>query len=128
VGAGSCASEPAPDYDTSLKFFRKVYKDCLICFAGNRYYVPAHVVGKKVLLKVKNDVVCVYHDADRLSDSGIQRAIGIPLRPSRTSQQTPRYGRKATRGLVTGTLYPEVYHRPLSEYDRYANGGASWSN
>ena len=25
---------PASDYDTSLKFFRKVYKDCLISFAG----------------------------------------------------------------------------------------------
>jgi hypothetical protein len=126
---------PASDYDTSLKFFRKVYKDCLICFAGNRYYVAAHVVGKKVLLKVKNDVVRIYHDADLLAVYQIPetkgQTIGIPLRPSRTSQQTPRYGRnkgKATRGLVTGTLYPEVYHRPLSEYDRYANGGASWSN
>jgi len=31
---------------------------------------------------------------------------------------------KATRGLTTKSLYPEVYQRPLSEYERYAAGGA----
>lgn len=126
---------PATDYDTSLKFFRKVYKDCLICFGGNRYYVAAQVVGKKVLLKVKNGLVRIYHDADLLATytipDGKGHTLGIPSRLSRTPQQTPRYGRdkgKATRGLVTGTLYPEVYRRPLSEYDRYAAGGVTWSN
>jgi len=40
-----------------------------------------------------------------------------------------KFGRqkgKATRGLVTRTLYPEVEIRSLEEYDRLA--GASWSN
>lgn len=126
---------PANDYDTSLKFFRKVYKDCLISFGGNRYHVASHVVGKKVLLKVKNDVIRIYHDADLLRTYTIPEgkglALGIPSRPSRTPQETPRYGRskgKATRGLVTRTLYPEVYRRPLDEYDRYAAGGVSWNN
>ena len=126
---------PPSDYDTSLKFFRKVYKDCLLSFGGNRYYVPPQAVGKKVLLKVKDAVVRIYHDAELLALYQVPeqkgQTIGIPAKPSRTLQQTPRYGRdkgKATRGLVTGTLYPEVYHRPLEEYDRYAAGGASWSN
>jgi len=126
---------PASDYDTSLKFYRKVYKDCLISFGGNRYFVAAHVVGKKVLLKVKNGSLRIYHDADLLAVYPIPETkgqmIGVPARPSRTSEQTPRYGKdkgKATRGLTTGTLYPEVYQRPLSEYDHYASGGASWNN
>jgi transposase len=126
---------PATDYDTSLKFFRKVYKDCLISFGGNRYHVASHVVGKKVLLKVKNDVIRIYHDADLLRTYTIPEgkglALGIPSRPARTPQETPRYGRskgKATRGLVTRTLYPEVYRRPLDEYDRYAAGGVAWNN
>lgn len=126
---------PASDYDTSLKFFRKVYKDCLISFGGNRYYVAPQVVGKKVLLKVKGGVLRIYHDADLLGTytipEGKGQVLGIAPRPSRSPQQTPRYGRdkgKATRGLVTKTLYPEVYRRPLAEYDRYANGGVSWSN
>jgi len=112
-----------------------VYKDCLISFGGNRFYVAAHVVGKKVLLKVKKRVLCIYHDAELLAVYPIPdtkgQMTGVPARPSRTSEQTPRYGKdkgKATRGLTTGTLYPEVYRRPLTEYDHYASGGASWNN
>jgi transposase len=126
---------PASDYDTALKFYRKVYKDCLISFGGNRYYVAAHLVGKKVLLKVKNGVLRIYHDADLLAVYSIPETkgqmIGVPARPSRRPEQTPRYGKdkgKATRGLTTGTLYPKVHQRPLSEYDHYASGGASWNN
>jgi len=91
--------------------------------------------ARKVLLKVKGGVLRIYHDADLLGTytipEGKGQVLGIPPRPSRSPQQTPRYGRdkgKATRGLVTKTLYPEVYRRPLAEYDRYANGGVSWSN
>jgi len=126
---------PAADYDTSLKFFRKVYKDCLISFGANRYYVAPAVIGKKILLKVKNGNLRIYHDADLLSvytiPEGKGHIIGNPPRPTLSPQQTPRYGRdkgKATRGLVTGTLYPEVYQRPLSEYDRYAAGGVLWNS
>ncbi|NVN91803.1 MAG: IS21 family transposase [Desulfuromonadales bacterium] len=126
---------PATDYDTSLRFSRKVYKDCLISFGGNRYYVTPQVVGKRVLLKIKNGVMRIYFDADLLAVYQIPETkgetIGNPPRLSRTPHKTPWYGRdkgKATRGLVTHTLYPEVYRRPLAEYDRYAVGGASWSN
>lgn len=126
---------PASDYDTSLKFFRKVYKDCLLSYGGNRYYVAPHVVGKRVLLKVKGDVLRIYHDAELLALYQIPehkgQTIGLPAKPSRSPHQTQRYGRgkgKATRGLVTGSLYPEVYRRPLEEYDRYAQGGAPWNS
>jgi hypothetical protein len=37
---------PASEYDTSLKIFRTVYKDCLICFDTNRYQLP-HVKEKR---------------------------------------------------------------------------------
>lgn len=127
---------PASDYDTSLKFFRKVYKDCLLSFDGNRYYVPTHMVGKQVVLKIKGAILRIYHDDELLALYEIPpqkgTVVGIPKeRPSRPPQQTPRYGQdkgKATRGLVNGTLYPQVYHRPLSEYDRFAQGGVVWNN
>jgi len=123
---------PPTDYDTSLKFYRKVYKDCLLSFNANRYYVPPEAVGKKVLLKVKGNQLRIYHDDTLLKQYQIPdqkgQTLGIPKAPVRlTPQQTPRYGRdkgKATRGLSTGSLYPEVYKRPLSEYERFAAGGA----
>lgn len=123
---------PPTDYDTSLKYFRKVYKDCLLSYGGNRYYVPPEAVGKKVLLKIKGNQLRIYDDDILLKQYQIPdqkgQTLGIPKAPVRLApQQTPRYGRdkgKATRGLTTRTLYPEVYHRPLSEYERYAAGGA----
>lgn len=127
---------PPSEYDTSLKYFRKVYKDCLLSFGGNRYYVPYQAAGRKVILKVKAGVIRIYHDDELLALYQIPeikgQTIGIPDKPPpRTPRQTPRYGQDrgmATRGLTTGTLYPEVYRRPLEEYDRYAAGGASWNS
>jgi transposase len=123
---------PPTDYDTSLKFFRKVYKDCLLSYGGNRYYVPPEAVGKRVLLKIKGNLVRIYDDDTLLKQYQIPdqkgQVLGIPKTPVRLDpQQAPRYGRdkgKATRGLTTKSLYPEVYQRPLSEYERYAAGGA----
>ena len=56
---------PASEYDTSLKIFRKVYKDCLICFDTNRYQLPHAAVGKKILLKIKDGTIRFFDD-DRL--------------------------------------------------------------
>lgn len=57
---------PATDYNTSLKVFRKVYRDCRISYNANRYAIPHRAVGKKVMLKVKNGVIRIYHDKDFL--------------------------------------------------------------
>lgn len=121
---------PPSDYDTSLKFFRKVYKDCLLSYGGNRYYVPPQAVGKRVMLKVKGDQLRIYHDDEMLAFYTVPatkgNTIGIPRVKSTPGEQRPRYGHDkghATRGLITGSLYPEVHKRPLAEYERLAEGG-----
>jgi len=58
---------PPMDYDTSIKVFRKVYKDCQISYNGNRYVVPYHVVGKNVMLKIKHNLIRIYHDHEFLA-------------------------------------------------------------
>ena len=124
-------------YDTSLKIFRPVYKECQLSYNGNRYLVPHHVAGKKVMLKIKGTIIRIYHDQDLLAtyeepeekhtlvgDPAIYRML------SRTGATPTKYGRqkgKATRGLTTASLFPEVAIRSLAEYERLA-GGASWSN
>lgn len=122
---------PPSDYDTSLKFFRKAYKDCLLSYGGSRYAVPPQAVGRTVMLKVKGDHLRIYHDDELLALHQISEkhgaVIGLPSIRQRSPEQMPRYGYdkgKATRGLVTGTLYPEVYARPLAEYERFAQGDA----
>jgi transposase len=132
-------SLPATDYDTSVKVFRKVYKDCQISYNGTRYLVPHQAVGKKVMLKIKHGIIRVYHDQDLLithrESKEKDAVVGDPriyeaLREDR-GQLARKYGRakgRATRGLTTGTLYPQVQYRPLCEYDKLVQGGASWSN
>jgi len=122
---------PPTDYDTSLKFFRKVYKDCLLSYGGNRYYVPPEAVGKRVLLKIKGDLVRIYDDDTLLKQYQITdqkgRILGIP-RPQSTSIRSRC---PATAGTRKGNQ--RTYHQvslsgglppPLSEYERYAAGGA----
>ncbi|MFH1123195.1 MAG: IS21 family transposase, partial [Pseudomonadota bacterium] len=126
------------DYDTSVKVFRKVYKDCQLSYNGNRYKVPYEVIGKKVMLKVKGQLIRIYQDQDLLASyqepPGKGQVIGDPGIYERLKRDQAQLGRKygqskgkATRGLSNGSLYPDVALRPLSEYERYA-GGVSWSN
>ena len=132
-------SHPPVDYDTSLKVFRKVYKDCQLSYSGNRYQVPYHVVGKKVMLKIKGDLIRIYHDQELLASYREPKTkhnlIGDPhiyeqLKHDK-EQLSRKYGRhkgKATRGLVSNSLYGDVSYRPLAEYEKYAQGGVLWNS
>lgn len=130
---------PAGDYDTSLKVFRKVYRDCQVSYDANRYVLPHHVVGKKVMLKIKNDTIRFYDDDQLLVSyqipNGRHQLVANPrfyeaLQRDR-KQRKRKYGRRkgaATRGLVNDSLYPQVMYRPLSDYERLVPGGESWNN
>jgi len=130
---------PFADYDTSLKVFRKVYRDCQISYNTNHYVVPHRAVGKRVMLKVKDGVVHVYHDQERLATyhepQGRYNLVSHPWfyeDLQRDKEQLNRkYGKskgRATRGLVNSSLYIDVAARPLSEYEQYAQGGALWNS
>jgi hypothetical protein len=134
---------PVPaDYDTAIKVYRKVYKDCLISYNASRYQVPPEACGKKVLVKIKDGLIRIYDD-DRLLITHTQslqkgRMITDPaiieqiLALRRDQSPKPVYGRrkgKATRGLVNGSLFPQVLYRPLSSYEQLVQkGGGVWTN
>jgi transposase len=129
---------PPVPYDTSLKIFRPVYKECQLSYNGNRYLVPHEFAQKKVMLKIKERVIRIYHDHDLLATydepEEKHRLVGDPAIYARLAadreQNQRKYGRqkgRATRGLTTHSLFPEVAIRSLAEYEQLA-GGASWSN
>jgi|GEM_PF-2691648 len=73
---------PPVEYDTSLKTFRKVYKDCQLSYNGSRYVVPYHAVGKTVMLKIKGTLIRIYqNDAEDhgLTPVGIYSLLSPPL-------------------------------------------------
>jgi len=56
---------PLQAFDTSWRIYRKVYKDCTVRFEGNSYVVPHTLVGKDLVLRVKDKVMRIF-DNDRL--------------------------------------------------------------
>lgn len=130
---------PARDYDTALKVFRKVYKDCQVAYNANRYIVPHHVVGKRILLKIKHGTIRFFHDDELLATyqepEGKHQLVGNRLFYEQLkrdqAQRRRKYGRHkgaATRGLTNESLFPQVMYRPLADYERMAKGGVSWSS
>lgn len=128
---------PPVPYDTSLKIFRPVYKECQLSSKGNRYLIPHRFAGKKVMLKIKGKIIRIFHDHDLIASyeepAAKHAVVGDPaiyrLLSQDKEQIKRKYGRqkgRATKSLVTRTLYPEVEIRPLEEYERLA--GASWNN
>ena len=96
------------------------------------------MIGKKILLKIKDGIIRFYDD-DRLlvthneaeeKGSWITDAdITAQIHNQRRQKKKPKYGRrkaKATRGLVNPSLFPQVLYRPLSVYEQISQGGGSW--
>ena len=56
---------PPQAFDTSYRVYRKVCKDCTVRFDGNSYVVPHTLVGKNLVLRVKDKCMRIFDD-DRL--------------------------------------------------------------
>jgi hypothetical protein len=131
---------PRKDYDTALRVFRKVYQDCQLSYNGNRYVVPHRVVGKKVLLKIKHGLIRIYHDQDLLATYQEPPTKNNLMADPRFYEELKRdqellqrkygrsKGRAKTRGLVNASLGADVFYRPLTEYEKYAQGGVLWNS
>ena len=138
---GYLGKRPEVEYDTSLKVVRKVYKDCQVSYNGNRYVVPYHVVGKKILLKIKAGTIRFYDDQELLvtyqesqkqgstiGQPGLYEKLLQDMAQRRRKYQQHKGKGKATQGLKTGSLFPQVAYRPLAEYERLVSGGRVWTN
>jgi hypothetical protein len=99
------------------------------------------VVGKKILLKIKAGTIRFYHDQELLAtyqeptekgttigQPGLYERLLEDIAQRRRKYRARNGKGKATRGLTTDSLFPQVDYRSLAEYDRIAQGGAPWSN
>lgn len=130
---------PEFQYDTSLKAYRTVQKDCTVAYAGNRYVLPHRSVGSEVLLKVKHGCLSAYLDDDLLVSYLIPSGKGHFIQDPRfyrdlkaDPQQRERKYRtsvfqkgKAKRtlglsGTASETIMVDV--RPISDYMKIAEG------
>lgn len=53
---------PVRDFDTSYRIYRRVCKDCTVRFEGNSFVVPHTLVGKHVILRIKERTLRIFAD------------------------------------------------------------------
>ena len=125
-------SLPPSECDVSLRLYRKVTKDCRISVEGSLYEVPPTLVGKKIVVRIKDKLLRVY-DGDILATirpqaevkgsvvllPGLQEAIRADYEMGKRKWNRFWKGKgkaKATISPLSGKYYVEVESRPLDIY------------
>lgn len=73
-GAQPPGALPMHPYDPAEKVTRKVYRDCQVTFAGNRYVVPHALVSRVVLLKIRHGTLRLYDRAEKIDPGAFMKA------------------------------------------------------
>src|SRR5205085_12273458 len=68
-----------PDYDTSYMEDRRVAKDCMLSYRGNRYSVPWRLAGKTVLVRepVSGGRIEIYSDVKVVAEHRLAEGRGV---------------------------------------------------
>lgn len=124
---------PQHDMDTSERLFRRVAKDCTVQLEGNWYVVDHRLVGRTVLLRLKNEQIRIFNDADLVVTypvaPGKGHLVADPrfydaLRKDRLMNQRKYAAITRTKGRALKTISPradydiEVQIRPAGWYDQ----------
>jgi transposase len=128
-----------PDYDTSYMEDRRVAKDCLLSYRGNRYSVPCRYAGKTVLVRepVRGDSIQIYSDVKIIAEHRLAEGRGamvmvpehyqgladrrLTRRPAPAPEGAPQVELTPGPGVGRGFLAPEVEQRSLAVYEEVAN-------
>ena len=116
--------------DVSEKLYRKVHKDCTISVDGSRYEVPHTLVGKKIIVRLKDSVLRVFNDDLLLATidqsqvrgklvrlPGLREAIRADHKMNARKWAHPKHGKgKATRSPILGKYGVDVQVRDLDIY------------
>lgn len=127
---------PIQIFDTSYRIFRTVYKDCTIPFECNRYLLPHILVGKEVILRVKDQIMRIYSGAQLIVTYFIPKGKGNLVKKDEFYQALKndhemnrrKYGRsRYAKGRAKKTISPakplydmEVQTRSIKIYEEMA--------
>ena len=127
---------PARDVDTSYRIYRRVCKDCTVRFEGNSFVVPHTLVGKHVVLRVKERTMRIFADDLLVTAYQIPEGKGHLVQDPRfyealkndSEMNKRKYGHsrrgKGRAKLTISPLVPkydlDVQIRPVSAYEQRA--------
>lgn len=126
---------PRQPFDTAYRIFRKVYKDCTVRFEGNSFVVPHPLVGRSIVLRVKERVMRIFDDDRLVVTYEIPLTKGNLVQDKRfyaalkkdRDMNRRKYGRpKPIKGRAKRTISPSrprydmpVDIRPIDVYDQF---------
>jgi hypothetical protein len=132
-----------PDYDTSYMEDRRVAKDCMLSYRGNRYSVPFRFAGKTVLVRepVTGGRIEIYSEIKVIAEHRLAEGRGVMVidpahyagLPERRRPRGPAPPPDGSPGVVAltpgpgvgcGFLPPEVEQRSLAVYEEVADVAA----
>jgi hypothetical protein len=135
--------EEQPDYDTSYLEDRRVAKDCMLSYRGNRYSVPCRFAGKTLLVREPVTVgrIEIYSDVKVIAEHRLAEGRGVMVsdpahyeelsekRRPRGPAPPPEGSPGAVEltpgpGVGRGFLAPEVEQRSLTVYEEVADVAA----
>jgi len=130
---------PRQTFDTSYRVYRKVQKDCTVRFEGNWYVVDHTLIGKTLLLRVKDTQMRIFHDDHLLVTYIIPVGKGqliqdprfyAALRQDQAMNRRKYQGGKNHKGRAKLTISPlkpryalDVAVRPVYVYDQVVARG-----
>jgi transposase len=125
---------PLQAFDTSYRIYRKVYKDCTVRFEGNSYVVPHTLVGKRIILRVKNKTMRIFYNDRRVVTYDIPAGKGHlvqdkrfyeALKKDRAMNRRKYRNGRLMKGRAKYTISPskpqyalDVEVRPIFIYDQ----------
>ena len=125
---------PPQAFDTSWRVYRKVYKDCTVRFEGNSYVVPHTLVGKQIILRVKDHTMRVFYNDSLVVTYNIPEGKGhlvqdkrfyAALKKDREMNKRKYKSGRRIKGRARYTISPDkpqyamdVQVRSLSVYDQ----------
>lgn len=129
---------PPAVFDTSARYFRKVFKNCCVHFGGNRYMLPHRTVNREVMLRVKDGILRAFDGPELLityripegrghlvADERFIKALKEDQEQNRMKYRKPPKGRKGaarTIGLVDSDYFVPVQRRDIGEYAALGGG------
>jgi hypothetical protein len=128
---------PRQEFDTSYRVYRKVHKDCTVRFESNSYVVPHTLVGKEIILRVKDGMMRIFSDDSLIVTYEIPEGKGQlvqdkrfyeALRKDHEMNRRKYNHAKRPKGRAKHTISPlkpsydmDVEIRPIAIYE-YAAG------
>jgi transposase len=125
---------PYQVFDTSYRIYRKVYKDCTVHFESNRYVLPHPLVGKQVILRMKNDQLRIFenhhlvvvYDIPQTKGNLVQKKRFYEALKKDLDMNRRKYNHSRKKGRAKQTISPtapgyemDVEIRSILEYEQF---------